>query len=99
MAMADKHQKNAVRIRARGSVQGVGFRYRCKWQAESLDLSGWVQNEPDGSVTIHLEGMGYRIDSFQGWLRGGVEGLHISRMECFPADVEGSGTFDIRVPQ
>lgn len=40
----------------RGQVQGVGFRYRAKYAAQTLGLTGWVQNEDDGSVTIEVQG-------------------------------------------
>lgn len=39
-----------------GSVQGVGFRYRAKYAAQSLGLTGWVQNLEDGSVEMELQG-------------------------------------------
>ena len=39
-----------------GQVQGVGFRYRARYAAQTLELTGWVENEDDGSVT--LEGQG-----------------------------------------
>ena len=35
-----------------GQVQGVGFRYRARYAAQTLELTGWVENEDDGSVTI-----------------------------------------------
>ena len=28
-----------------GQVQGVGFRYRARYAAQSLELTGWVENE------------------------------------------------------
>ena len=39
-----------------GSVQGVGFRYRAQYAAQLLDLTGWVENEDDGSVTLEVQG-------------------------------------------
>ncbi len=39
-----------------GSVQGVGFRYRAKYAAMELGITGWVSNEWDGSV--HMEAQG-----------------------------------------
>ena len=39
-----------------GQVQGVGFRYRARYAAQTLDLTGWVQNEDDGSVTLEVQG-------------------------------------------
>lgn len=46
----------------RGRVQGVGFRYRAKYLAKSMDLTGWVRNEPDGSVTLEIQGRSQLID-------------------------------------
>ena len=39
-----------------GRVQGVGFRYTAKYMAQSLDLTGWVRNEYDGTVTMEVQG-------------------------------------------
>ena len=39
-----------------GQVQGVGFRYRARYAAQTLELTGWVQNEDDGSVTLEVPG-------------------------------------------
>lgn len=39
-----------------GRVQGVGFRYTAKYLARSLRLTGWVQNEWDGTVTLEIQG-------------------------------------------
>jgi acylphosphatase len=43
-------------VSTRGRVQGVGFRYFVRLQATRLGLSGWVSNEPDGSVRVVAEG-------------------------------------------
>ncbi len=39
-----------------GMVQGVGFRWRAKQIADTMALSGWVRNNPDGSVTLVVAG-------------------------------------------
>lgn len=39
-----------------GSVQGVGFRYFVKQQADTLNLTGWVRNRMDGKVEILAQG-------------------------------------------
>lgn len=39
-----------------GEVQGVGFRWTARKVAQELGLSGWVRNEPDGSVSMELQG-------------------------------------------
>jgi len=44
-----------------GRVQGVGFRYRASHAASSLGLTGWVRNDPSGTVTMELQGEEERI--------------------------------------
>jgi len=39
-----------------GKVQGVFFRQNTKEFADSQDLTGYVQNDPSGTVTIIAEG-------------------------------------------
>ncbi len=39
-----------------GHVQGVGFRYRAMYLARSLQLTGWVRNEWDGTVEMEVQG-------------------------------------------
>ena len=40
----------------RGRVQGVGFRYTMKLEAQNLSLTGWVHNHYDGSVIAEIQG-------------------------------------------
>lgn len=47
-----------------GQVQGVGFRYTAGYIAKSLDLTGWVMNEYDGTVVAELQGDERAIDQF-----------------------------------
>nr|WP_252892777.1 acylphosphatase [Lentilactobacillus otakiensis] len=53
-----------VKMNASGRVQGVGFRWATIQIAESLDISGWVKNEPDGSVSILASGSHENLDHF-----------------------------------
>ena len=39
-----------------GRVQGVGFRYRATYAARGLGVTGWVQNNWDGSVEMEAQG-------------------------------------------
>ncbi|MCR5094986.1 MAG: acylphosphatase [Lachnospiraceae bacterium] len=39
-----------------GRVQGVGFRYRASHAAMHLNLTGWVRNDDEGTVTMELQG-------------------------------------------
>jgi len=44
-----------VRVRYQGRVQGVGFRFNACQQSKGLDISGFVRNDPDGSVLLEAE--------------------------------------------
>ena len=41
---------------AAGRVQGVGFRMFVRQQAVMNDITGWVMNMSDGTVTMELQG-------------------------------------------
>ena len=47
----------------RGWVQRVGFRYRARHAAELYGVTGWVRNEPDGSVSMEIQGTQEQIDN------------------------------------
>lgn len=51
-------ETNIIRqhMKISGSVQGVGFRYRAKYAANSLGVTGWVRNEWDGTVELEVQG-------------------------------------------
>lgn len=58
------NEKNIIRERLTftGRVQGVGFRYRAKYAADSVGVTGWVTNEWDGSVTMEAQGTADQIN-------------------------------------
>jgi len=47
----------------KGWVQGVGFRYRARHAADHYGVTGWVRNEPDGSVSMEIQGTQEQIDN------------------------------------
>ncbi len=71
-----------ARIRVRGIVQGVGFRYFVRNTATSLGLDGEVRNRSDGTVEIVAEGERGPVEILIRELRTGpryatVDGLDI----------------------
>lgn len=48
-----------------GRVQGVGFRFFCKYQASLLSLTGYAKNLEDGSVLIEVQGNESSIKKFK----------------------------------
>lgn len=49
-------------IKVYGQVQGVGFRYRAEHAAHMEGATGWVRNDPDGGVSMELQGTEEQID-------------------------------------
>ena len=45
-----------MRARVTGRVQGVGFRFWVRQQAQTLGLTGWVRNTYDNAVELLAEG-------------------------------------------
>ena len=50
------------RMRFTGRVQGVGFRYRAKYAANGMCITGWAKNEWDGSVVMEAQGTEVQIN-------------------------------------
>lgn len=57
------------RFRVTGKVQGVFFRKYTQMEANRLQVTGWIANQPDGSVTGKIEGLPEQIASMVEWLR------------------------------
>jgi acylphosphatase len=58
-------------IKVTGMVQGVGFRYFAMRQANTLGLTGYVKNMPDGSVELEVEGERNSVENFKSVLERG----------------------------
>ena len=88
--------KKRMRYTFTGFVQGVGFRYRAYHAANSLGLTGWVRNEPDGNVTMEVQGEGSGIDAMLEAIGKGrfIEIEHLYSEELSPRPAELS--FEIR---
>ncbi|HVD49466.1 MAG TPA: acylphosphatase [Gaiellaceae bacterium] len=81
-----------VHVRVSGRVQGVFFRAEARSRAESLGLSGWIRNEPDGSVAAVFAGEPERVDSMVEWCRRGPAGARVDEVEVSDAaDEPGDG--------
>ena len=58
-------------INLKGKVQGVYFRASTLEVAQKLNLQGIVRNEPDGSVSIEVEGTKAQMENFLKWCHKG----------------------------
>lgn len=78
-----------------GRVQGVGFRYTAKYLARSLELTGWVKNDWDGTVTMEVQGREQLINKL-------LTGLNHSRfisiewMDTKEIPLEEERSFDVK---
>ena len=64
-----------------GRVQGVGYRYSAKMEAESLSIKGSVQNLRDGSVFVTSQGEKEAMDNFVRWCYKGPPGSIVRNIE------------------
>ncbi len=71
----------ACRVTVYGRVQGVGFRWHARRQAQQLGVTGWVRNTASGSVDAHLEGEREAVESLLGWLAVGPPSAHVTGLE------------------
>jgi acylphosphatase len=69
-----------------GDVQGVGFRDWTMRVARGLGLTGWVGNDPDGSVRAVFTGSDEAVNLMLERIRKGPDGAHVERVTTAPAD-------------
>ena len=78
-----------------GRVQGVGYRYSAKMNAESLGIRGNVQNLLDGSVFVTAQGEKEAIDNFVRWGYTGPPGAIVRNIEKVQGKTEEFREFRI----
>jgi len=63
-----------------GFVQGVFFRSRTKQKADSLNVTGWVRNLPDGRVEAVFEGEENAVKTLVDFCRHGPRGAAVTNI-------------------
>lgn len=87
----------AKKVTVHGRVQGVFFRDSTRQQAQGNGVAGWVRNDPDGTVSAHLEGGQDEVSRVLQWMRdGGPSQARVDRVEVVDAEPEGHDGFDVR---
>lgn len=71
-----------------GYVQHRGFRYLCSNCAKKAQVTGWVMNEEDGSVSAEAQGTPAQLDDFLSRLMYVVDGIGDSWSVGSQRDIE-----------
>lgn len=72
-----------------GRVQGVGFRFSVQQKAIELKLTGWVQNQSDGTVEIEVQGNEDVIELFIAEVKKGFHRfMHVDQIEVDQSNLE-----------
>ena len=81
----------------KGRVQGVWFRAHTKGKADEMEVTGWVRNNPDGSVETVFEGPEESVKAVIDWCQTSQPHAIVSAVEVqwkgFSGGFQG---FDIR---
>lgn len=94
----DQHKRDhklsniTLKIVVSGLVQGVGFRYFTRQQAQRLGLKGRATNLADGRVEVVVEGSEEVVVKMLDWLKSGPSSARVEHLVCQPCPEE-SGTF------
>jgi acylphosphatase len=76
--------------RVTGRVQGVGFRWWSRRQAETLGLVGWVMNGDDErSVELVAEGRPDALDELERRLRAGPDSARVEQVDARRSPASG----------
>jgi len=84
----------AVEVVVTGRVQGVFFRAAMRERAEQLGVTGWVRNEPDGSVHAHLEGPADAVEDLVAWCDHGPPAARVEEVRRAHAEPIGARSFE-----
>ncbi len=86
----------AIEATVHGRVQGVFFRDSCREQAERHGVTGWVSNEPDGTVRVHLEGPADAVEAVLAWCHEGPPRASVQRVDSAEVAPAGDRDFTVR---
>jgi acylphosphatase len=79
-----------LQVSLHGQVQGVGFRWFARQQAQLLGCTGYARNDPSGSrVEVVAEGSRATLEQLLSRLRQGPHGAQVSHVEVEWRDSTG----------
>lgn len=88
--------KKAVSIKISGRVQNVGFRFHTRKAARELNITGFVKNQPDGSVYVEAAGEQEILDQFILWCHKGPSWARVDEVKIVAMPYRVFDDFSIR---
>lgn len=80
-----------------GRVQGVFYRATARRMADQFGVTGWVRNEPDGSVRAEVQGDDAGVDAMVRWCRDGPAAARVTGIDIREIGLrDGESTFRVR---
>lgn len=83
------------RVIVHGRVQGVYFRADCAAAARAHGVSGWVGNQPDGTVYAEFEGPPEAVEAVIDWCHAGSPRSAVTQVDVTPLDPTGETGFSV----
>lgn len=82
-------------VTVHGTVQGVGFRWAAKGEADRLGVAGSARNLLDGSVEVAVEGEVDAVEQMLGWLQRGPSSASVTGADDVEQAPQGATAFTI----
>lgn len=73
--------KKGLHCLVSGHVQGVAYRAETQKKAQSLGLTGWASNLPDGQVEVYVFGPHDTVTVLLDWLWEGSPAARVEHVE------------------
>jgi acylphosphatase len=89
--MSIKH----LNITVQGKVQGISYRASTKAVANQLGVTGFIKNEPDGSVYMEAEADDWNMQLFLDWCNEGPQGAVVTLLETNEGEIKNYRNFEI----
>lgn len=77
-------------LRITGRVQGVGYRYALRSEAQANGINGWVRNRRDGTVEAVVQGDLQAVEKLLAWAKRGPPAARVTQV----SEQAAQGGFD-----
>lgn len=89
--------EKAVDVTVTGQVVNVGLRQWTRLLAGQLGISGWIRNNSDRSVSIHLEGSADGVEALVDRLRRpNLKLVRVDDLQMQDSELHGYSDFEVQ---